>query len=104
MRILILILICTKLLRNKKTPMFPNKKGAKISKCRIREIIRQTINKMDINERITPHVLRHTFATEMYLQNVPIEAIMDMMGHSSIEETSLYIHIYPKDFVVSLFC
>ena len=42
--------------------------------------------------RVTPHVFRHTFATEMYLQNVPPEDIQAMMRHDSIEETAVYIH------------
>jgi site-specific recombinase XerD len=40
-----------------------------------------------------PHTLRHTFATDMYNQNVPIEAIKEMMGHERLSETSVYIHI-----------
>jgi len=42
---------------------------------------------------LPPHVLRHTFATLMYINNVPKEAIKDMLGHENITETSLYIHI-----------
>lgn len=43
--------------------------------------------------RINPHVLRHTFATQMYHQGVPIEAIQAMLGHGSLDETAIYIHI-----------
>jgi site-specific recombinase XerD len=43
--------------------------------------------------RIVPHTLRHTFATDMYNQKVPIEAIKEMMGHERLSETSVYIHI-----------
>lgn len=46
-----------------------------------------------ICERITPHVLRHSFATEMYHQKVPLSAIQAMMGHSKIDETAIYIHV-----------
>jgi integrase/recombinase XerD len=79
--------------KNKKMPMFPNMKLKRISNHRIREIIRQAVNRAAISERVTPHVLRHTFATHMYQQNIPVDAIMDMMGHTSITETSLYIHV-----------
>lgn len=40
-----------------------------------------------------PHVLRHTFATDMYHQGVPLEAIQAMMGHDQVAETSVYIHV-----------
>jgi site-specific recombinase XerD len=46
-----------------------------------------------MKEPITPHVLRHSFATEMYHQNVPLSAIQSMLGHSNIAETSIYIHV-----------
>jgi site-specific recombinase XerD len=63
---------------------------------RIWEIIREAAHKAGIVERITPHLLRHTFATDMYHQNVPVEAIMDMLGHDSLVETSGYIHVSEK--------
>jgi integrase/recombinase XerD len=43
--------------------------------------------------RINPQVLRHTFATEMYQGGVPVEAIQSMLGHGSLDETAIYIHV-----------
>jgi len=45
---------------------------------------------------VTPRVLRHAFATEMYHQNVPLTAIQSMMGHDSIADTSIYVHVSDK--------
>ncbi len=45
------------------------------------------------NGRITPHMLRHSFATEMYQANVPLEDIRQMMGHESLRDTTIYIHV-----------
>lgn len=75
--------------------MFPTKlrTGKAVSKDRVRRLIKQTAKKAGLTERITPHVLRHTFATHMYEQGVPADAISRMMGHDSLEETSLYIHV-----------
>jgi len=72
--------------------LFPGKQNS-ISKDRVRNMIKEYTKKAGIKERITPHVLRHSFATEMYHNKVPLEAIRDMMGHCSIAETSLYIHV-----------
>jgi len=60
---------------------------------RIRRMIKQAAKEAGLTERITPHVLRHTFATHMYERGVPADAISRIMGHDSIEETSLYIHV-----------
>jgi integrase/recombinase XerD len=46
-----------------------------------------------ITDRITPHVLRHCFATEMYHANVPLDAIQAMLGHDRRSETSGYIKV-----------
>ncbi|MCD4816969.1 MAG: tyrosine-type recombinase/integrase [Methanosarcinales archaeon] len=56
-------------------------------------MIKEYSLKADIKERITPHVLRHSFATEMYHQGVPLSAIQTMLGHCTKAETAIYIHV-----------
>jgi integrase/recombinase XerD len=75
--------------------IFPTKvrTGKPVSRDRVRRMIKQAAKDAGLSERITPHVLRHTFATHMYERGVPADAISRMMGHDSIEETSLYIHV-----------
>ena len=53
----------------------------------------EAAKRIGITARVTPHVFRHTFATDMYNQGIPIEAIQEMMGHETLRETSVYIHI-----------
>jgi integrase/recombinase XerD len=77
----------------KNAPLFPVEKRTAISHDRVHRMIKEYCSKADIKERITPHVLRHSFATEMYHQNVPLSAIQSMLGHSNIAETSIYIHV-----------
>ena len=74
-------------------PMFPTSKGTAISTDRVQRMVRQTAQKAGIPERITPHILRHGFATVLYHQGVPVEAICRIMGHEPIAETSVYIHV-----------
>ncbi len=50
-----------------------------------------------INLHITAHCLRHSFATEMYYADVPLEAIRTMLGHENLRETSVYIHVSRED-------
>ena len=79
------------------SPMFPipNNKGKQLSTDRARRMIKEVTHQADIKLRITPHVLRHSFATHMYTNDVPVEAIEAMLGHTTTDETSIYIHI-PK--------
>ncbi len=77
----------------KNAPLFPVQAGTHISNDRVLKIIKEYAQTARIKARITPHVLRHSFATEMYHQGVPLEAIQAMMGHSKKAETAIYIHI-----------
>jgi site-specific recombinase XerD len=83
----------------KKTPkrqgslIFPGTKGNCIGGPRVRQLIQEAAMRIGITARVVPHVFRHTFATNMYNRNVPIEAIKEMMGHETLRETSVYIHI-----------
>ena len=83
---------------NKKhNPLFQaDTKTTAISNDRVQRIVREQAKKAGIATRVTPRVFRHAFATEMYHQNVPVSAIQDMMGHDSVSETSVYIHVSEK--------
>jgi integrase/recombinase XerD len=80
----------------KNRPIFPSRNGATLTGDHILKIVRQAAQKAGIEQRITPHVLRHSFATEMYLQRVPLNDIQDIMGHETEAETVLYIHVPEK--------
>ena len=59
----------------------------------ILKIVHQAAQKAGITQRITPHVLRHSFATEMYLAKTPLNDLEDILGHETEAETALYIHV-----------
>lgn len=79
----------------KSLPLFPihNNKNKAVSSDRMQSILKESACRAGIEERITPHVLRHSFATHMYSQGVPVSAIEVMLGHTSSDETSIYIHV-----------
>ncbi len=79
--------------KKKKDPLFPVESGKAISNNRVQKKIKEYCKEAGIKERITPHVLRHSFATEMYHAGVPVEAIQAMMGHDRKTETSVYIKV-----------
>ncbi len=79
--------------KKKDAPLFPTQKGKAVSNNRVQKLMKECVEKAAIQSIITPHILRHTFATEMYRQGVPFDAIQAMMGHEKKEETALYIHV-----------
>ena len=79
--------------KKKTDPLFPVERGKAISNSRVQKKIKEYCREAGIEERITPHILRHSFATEMYHAGVPLEAIQAMMGHDRKSETSAYIKV-----------
>ncbi len=82
--------------QKKLAPLFPGQPDTAISNGSVQRIVKDQAKKAGIVTGVTPRVLRHAFATEMYHQNVPLSAIQDMMGHDSVAETSVYIHVSEK--------
>jgi len=80
----------------KLAPLFPGQPDAAISNNRVQRIVKDQAIKTGIVPDVTPRVLRHSFATEMYHCGVPLSAIQVMMGHDSIADTSTYIHVSDK--------
>lgn len=82
--------------QKKLAALFPADKAAAISNDRLQKIVKEQAQKIGIEVSVTPRVLRHAFATEMYHQQVPLDVIQAMLGHDHIAETAVYIHVSDK--------
>jgi integrase len=69
--------------------------GAPFTSHRLNEILKPLCNKAQIR-KVTWHVLRHTFATQLTLRGVPLTLVKELLGHSTIATTMRYSHVAPS--------
>ena len=73
--------------------LFLNKDGNKLSTRYIRKILDDIIFKASIEMHVSPHMLRHTFATGMLNNGADLVSVKDLLGHESLNTTSIYTHV-----------
>ena len=72
---------------------FVNQSGNALSDQSVRRMINKYTTLASIDQHITPHMFRHTFATSLLEADVDIRYIQEMLGHSSINVTEIYTHV-----------
>lgn len=70
-----------------------NKDGNKISTTSIRNILNKIKLISGVRTKITPHMLRHTFATDMLNNGADLVSVKKLLGHESLDTTSIYTHV-----------
>ncbi|MFT4544567.1 MAG: integrase/recombinase XerD [Bacteroidia bacterium] len=73
--------------------VFLNRRGNYLSRVMIFNIVKSAALKAGIKKSISPHTLRHSFATELIQRGADLRAVQDMLGHESITTTEIYTHL-----------
>ena len=82
-----------KLNKSNELYLFLNNNGSQITERGVRYVLDQIIKKTSLNKSISPHVLRHSFATHLLNEGCDLLTVQKLLGHESISATQIYTHV-----------
>jgi len=82
---------------NKQGLVFISQRGKKYNKRTIQQIVKSVARKAGIKKKVTPHTLRHSFATHLLEAGADIRHIQQLLGHKSLRTTQVYTHVANKN-------
>jgi site-specific recombinase XerD len=74
-------------------PLFLNRRGQRLSPLTVQRTVRAVAQRAGVTSKVTPHTLRHSFATHMLERGADVRVLQELLGHTNLATTQIYTHV-----------